>query len=590
MTIASGTLWAMIATATAGNVNGGGFNINNANMISDWAADTNTGNTSAPILSSVTYATLAGDNGHWFYLKTGTNCYTLTRYPITASGSGKITLNAAAGAASTYSAIQDEWIPTTVVGISSSVTPTGITGGIDYTMKTTAIVNGVTDFNSTTISPLNLTSATAAFTPAMVGNIFHQTTTGTGGFGLTQWFEIVTYVNATTVTLDRTPNSGTASVNCTGYIGGAMSMGALDDAFFETLVPGNFLFTKTGTYSIGAAISVGTALGTATSVIKWIGFNTVPGDEPAAANWPVMASGANAITLATNWWHRGISCNGTASTMFTDAASNRSINCKFVNTSTTANRVAHAGSTAYIMACEAVSYRGYAFSSAAAMTYHGCRAHDSVIGMRNTSASSSIITLIENTFENNSTAGLQLSGGLSGILLANGNVFYGAENKLGVGIDIATGATNQVILNNIFYGLTTGIQHADSQTQALVDYNTFFNNTNDVSSTAQVQKGPHNIAVNPSFINATQVTGATATTTAGNHLVQAGATFITSGVVAGDYVYVVSGTGVTAGTYMIQSVDSETQITTDIAITANATGDKVFQIAVGHNLATTGAL
>ncbi len=48
---------------------------------------------------------------------------------------------------------------------------------------------------------------------------------------------------------------------------------------------------------------------------------------------------------------------------------------------------------------------------------------------------------------------------------------------------------------------------------------------------------------------------------------------------------IVSGTGVTAGIYGIASVDSETQITTDITLTAEATANKVFSIPVGHNYA-----
>jgi hypothetical protein len=57
-----------------------------------------------------------------------------------------------------------------------------------------------------------------------------------------------------------------------------------------------------------------------------------------------------------------------------------------------------------------------------------------------------------------------------------------------------------------------------------------------------------------------------------------------------DYVYVVSGSGVIAGKYGIASVDSETQLTTDLAIAANGTGDKTWQITTGRNFAVGSAV
>jgi hypothetical protein len=161
---------------------------------------------------------------------------------------------------------------------------------------------------------------------------------------------------------------------------------------------------------------------------------------------------------------------------------------------------------------------------------------------------------------------------------------YGAENKLGIGVQAVSGVKGVNLFNSIIYGCATGVSNADTTSENLDDFNNYYNNTADVSAATQWQKGANDVAVNPQFSGVAQITGSTATTAAGNHLVQTGATFITSGVVAGrDFLHVKSGTGVTAGIYGISSVDSETQITTDIAITANATADKVWQITTGRN-------
>jgi hypothetical protein len=173
------------------------------------------------------------------------------------------------------------------------------------------------------------------------------------------------------------------------------------------------------------------------------------------------------------------------------------------------------------------------------------------------------------------------------------NTIFGSTNTTGIGVSIATGGTDIRLINNIITGFVTGVSHFDTQSVGYDNFNNYHNNDADVSAASQWQKGPNDTAIAPAFASVGQVTGSTATTTAGNHLVQSGATFQTGAipVVAGrDYVYVVSGTGVTAGIYGILSVDSDTQITTDIALTANATADKVFQITVGHDFTPGSAL
>jgi hypothetical protein len=269
-------------------------------------------------------------------------------------------------------------------------------------------------------------------------------------------------------------------------------------------------------------------------------------------------------------------------------------NVKVTNTSATASRnaITLSGSGNQCIQCEAISYRGNGISIISNSFYNvtGCYIHDSNVGISMSGGSTSFASITNNIIEGCVTDAFTATNSGPGIFIGS-NTLYGAENKLGIGINTTTGLVSYTVTNNIIYGFATGISDADVNFAQYGDYNDFYNNTNDVNAAANWQKGPHDIAVNPSFTNVVQRTGSTATTTAGNHLVQSGATFQTWGITAGvDFVYIKSGTGVTAGIYGILSVDSETQITVDITLTANATADKVWQITQGHNFLPTGAV
>lgn len=97
MAIASTTLWEWNASATASNVNGGGFNYNNANFLSNLTTDANTGNIASPVVSSATYNFVAGDVGNWLYIKLGVNWYVNCWYQIVSVVSNKVTLFVAIG-------------------------------------------------------------------------------------------------------------------------------------------------------------------------------------------------------------------------------------------------------------------------------------------------------------------------------------------------------------------------------------------------------------------------------------------------------------------------------------------------------------
>lgn len=589
MALAAATVFEIQSSATAGNVNGGGFNPANAGMLTDLTTDANTANTSAPVVSSVSYNFVAGDVGNWLYIKSGTS-WTVGWYKIASVASNKATLSAAVGSASVMQVVNNRYGTNTVIGCATVGTPISGTFTIDYSQSAACITStSVSDYASA-ISSTTMTSATAAFTPVMVGNLFHLNNAGTGGFGIVGWYEIATYVNATTVTTDRTTNSGTAMVNGQGKVGGALSLGSSDDAVFELAVSSatasaRYFIQGNATYTLGGTVTIA-ASGNSTWPIIIEGYTSSRGDRPVGSTRPILACGAGTFTLGGISWFMNLQMTGTAAAILATNGSDKIFAVKITNSSTTANRAGlttNSGTATHAFYCELISYRGYG-SQCNTGGYFNCYIHDcGVNGIFGVGANCTVINCIfasnvSNCFSSNTAINI------SNYFI--NNTFYGAENKIGQGLNFITGTTLVNVVNNIFYGFTAAVVHADTQVTGYDDFNNYFNNTADVSAAAQWQKGANDTAIAPSFTNVTQALGSTATTTAGNHLVQSGATFQTSGVVAGrDFLYVVSGTGVTAGVYGIASVDSETQITTDIAIAADATADKVWRITVGRNFA-----
>lgn len=575
MAIAAGTFFEINSAAAASNINGGGFNPNNANFMTDGTVDTNTGNTSAPVFKSASYNFDNGDIGAKLYLKSGTNCFANTYYTIASVASNKATLSAAIGDAETFSG--NMCLPSTVVGIASVGTPTGITFGIDYSRSTAAILSPGALSNIGTSSTTTFGGADAKI--SFVGNLLHLTGGGIGG--TIGFYELVSFTNATTMVLDR--GIGNNTVGASGNIGGALSLGSSDDAIFElargsSTVSSKYFAKGNATYSIGGAVAVA-AQGTAAHPCMLEGYNSRRGDRPTGSTRPVFACGANQFIMNGGSWNvRNISFTGTGTDVLVmNSANGRVIECKAVNSSTTAGRSAfNIAADANIFDCEAISYRGIGITIAVqAIGAFNNYVHDSNIGI----SAGTRIPVIGNIIAGCVTEGILSSDDENPIF---GNTIYGAENKLGIGLLATTGAGEITVRNNIFYGLVTGISHPDGNTHNHSDYNTFFNNTNDVNSSSNWQKGPHDIALSPQFSNVAQLTGTTATTS-GSVLTQSGGDF--SSVIDGThYLYLVSGTGVTAGIYGI-TAHTATTVTLDIAPGTNATADKVWQITTGLNFA-----
>ncbi len=460
-------------------------------------------------------------------------------------------------------------------------------GGTDYSQQDAAQLTN-TDLTTAGAGATTVTSAGGGFTSAMVGNYIHITA---GTNFQASLYEIVTFTDANNVILDRTPSSGAAGSGGTFYVGGAMSLNStLDDDLFELGVAGNIFYIKAGTYTLGESVSV-TAAGGVQNPIKVIGYNATRGDTPTGTDRPLMNCAANGFAFGANWDIYNLEVTTTGSNGLVTGTGGKIINCFTINKSTTANRNAfRLNADALVLDCEGVSYFGYAMNTASGVV-QGCYLHDSKYGV-DLPNGSNVFFLLNNIIASCYNSAIYDSVAQVGRGHIAGNTIYGAENKTGTGVNLITTTTDISLVNNIIYGFVTGVSHADVQSVGYDDYNDYYNNTTDVTNW---DKGANDVAVDPVFTNVGQVTGTTGAFVAGgSKLVDTSKDFTALGVVAGDYVYIISGTGVTAGVVRITSISTTTNpndtLNTDVNPGTNTTADKVYQITIGHNYAITGSL
>lgn len=468
-----------------------------------------------------------------------------------------------------------------------------------------AFVTGAsgTDYSQQAAAQYSITGATSAGTGAViltasaaadqVGN-FANISAGTN-FNV-GWYEITAATPGVSITVDHNSTTGVGAAGVL-KIGGACSLGNAagtfsDDALFESPVSGNIMYIAgtgfgTGSYTLGTTVSIANNA-TAANPIRVIGYGSVRGDNPTAGTRPTITGGAGLTTILGNNWDWAYTIYlGNGVNNFTVGSGGKIVGNKFVNSSTTVSRNALTSNNAntYIFGNEMVSYRGIGLLTAASteIDVENNYFHDSNICVSDPGSGSSHI-YTGNIFEGCQATALKFTGSLTNTTIVDNNTFYGAENKLGVGLDVPTGVTFIRTVGNIFYGLVTGAQHADSgQNGSLSMCSNYFNNT---TNRTNWNAGPGDLTLDPQFFKQSQITGSTATTS-GSVLTQTGAnfpTFTPSLSPSGDYLYLKSGTGITVGTYGIIS-NTTTTITLDIAPGTNATADKVFQITRGHNLA-----
>ena len=428
------------------------------------------------------------------------------------------------------------------------------------------------------------TILTASAASSMVGNGL-RVISGTNFTVDNPWFEITSVVVGVSITCST--NKAGASI-CTGIgasgvvnIGGAISLqDASDQTFFNAGSAGNTVWIKQGAYTMGASILT-SVTGTTALPFNIRGYGTTRGDNPTTRATMPKLTGAiyfgSAFQYVRNLYMRA------------PGAGNNGIDlggimyqCIIENADTNANNAAiFCSGNVALIDCEIVCYRGRGVvPNTGSVVVDGCYIHHCDIGL-SLNGTSAGISVTNSIIEGCVTAGIRFLNAQVAAHKISGNTFYGAASKLGNGIQYDhASAAMQIITNNIFYGLATAISCNSAKLLNYVNSNTFFNNTADVSN---ITKGALDIALDPGFTGVAEYTGTTATTS-GSVLTDSGANF--ANVVAGrDFLYMVSGTGVTAGIYGISSATATT-ITLDSAPGTNATADKTYKIIYGHNFAS----
>lgn len=576
--IPTATMWEIRSSATASNVNGGGFNYAHATLINDLACTSATGN--APVCSSATYNFVAGDADAWLFVQSGTNWYANQFCPIASVASNQATLNATIGACVILS--NNRWIANTVAGVASTASPTGGVFGVDFSQQDTAELTNTDGASSTTST--TFTSAGSTFRTIMRGNVIHITTTGTGAQCIVGWYHVESVTDANNVVLDRAPSAGSGCAAATWFLGGAFA--DVSDAIFElatsSATAANRYFVKAATYTVGA-VTVSTGLGNAVWPVVLEGYSSLRGDRPVGATRPVFAMGTATFTPGAQWDLYSLSFTGTAASVLSMGSNSKLINVKCVNSSTTADRVCITpAADYYLTGLDVASYRGLAVSTATSNgTITGSYLHDSNVCFSSGASSTGAPVVDGNIMAGCILYGVRFTAAATNSTLVQNNTIYGFATPIAssVGISFATGVTDVRVRGNIVSGFSTGIAHADAQSIAFSDFNNLYNNT---TASSNWQSGANSRALDPQFTSVAELSGSTATTS-GSVLTQSGGDFST--VVDGrDFLYLISGTGITAGIYGITSHTADT-LTLDIAPGTNATTDKVWRVLTGRNFA-----
>lgn len=315
-----------------------------------------------------------------------------------------------------------------------------------------------------------ITSASRPFSSVDPGNVINVTA-GTGC--TTGRFEILS-VSGATATLDR--SMGTAASTCTGNEGGALL--TLATAAAAVTAAGQAVNVKAGTYTLTSTVTL------ASLNQGWIGFSATHND---GGTRPLITTATNSVPLislqqgAILW--KNISMSNTASTRSTALQADANYSTLIVENSkfdgfqnVIANNVGNVSDMSVSLSefvntkatDIAMNFRGSVFGS----WFHG--------NSSNTGANVSCTdcSVAFSVFSSSSLAYGVLGLGLHGETIVN-NVFYGLDTGI-----FTSGTTQTSIYNNVFYGNRYGVNMGT--TYGAIRCNAFGNN-----STANFGVGPY---------------------------------------------------------------------------------------------------
>jgi hypothetical protein len=344
-------------------------------------------------------------------------------------------------------------------------------GGVDYSQQDSAVLSA-SDFSSD-VAGTTITTAGGGVTALMVGNIIYISNGGTGGS--IGWYEIASYISGTQFTIDR--SCGSSATGMTGAIAGARNVPL--DAFYEQMLPGHQIFSKSdGAYIYTQNVTLNRD-GTAYIHIQREGYNSTRGDDPTGTDRPLQACGSYYFAADNYWTSKNYRATGTGTYVYRQDDESAFINCKADNSSVTANRSAFhvSGSFAgsHFIDCEGISTNGYAFN----MSYGNaafCYAHDSTYGYY---PASGVSSSLQNCIMDTCTNGVRGIGAKS-LSLIN-CMLYGNTN--GILFSGGSSMKNPIVVNCIFDNNTNAIVAPTSRfNNAFIDYNNYTNNTTDITN------------------------------------------------------------------------------------------------------------
>lgn len=292
MAFGNNTIW-QVQQDGSDTANGGGFNAGNSNMAGDLAATS--ANTASPVVTSASYNFVSRDEGHWLFIKSGTN-WLAGWYQIASTSSNAATLSAAAGAGVLVKNTKYPETVTTATGCATTASPTSGTWTIDYSQAASA---GIA-FTDMVIDGTTNTKFTSSGNPVgknMIGNII-SVTSGTG-------FTVQRVEVVSTATTTATCDKSLGTLSSTGGNGGLGGGFATPGGASSVAIGGNMImikgnvsdtpFTQTSTSANVAGGRLGTFSGSGTSDPSYVVgyYTTRTFSNTDSTHLPILRAGIN---------------------------------------------------------------------------------------------------------------------------------------------------------------------------------------------------------------------------------------------------------------------------------------------------------
>lgn len=336
-------------------------------------------------------------------------------------------------------------------------------GGTDYSQQNSKNTAGsdISVTNAVGAGSTTITSATANFSTAIVGNLIYLTG-GTGSL-VAAWYQVISRSSVTTITIDRAVAVGTG---ITMNIGGAL--GSIGGTAVAGVLAGNIVYVQAGTFSISTATTnvSGGAISLAILIV-FAGYST----NRTLSNTdtkPLFQFGAASTSLfITRGLVYNMAFDGNAQTAARVSGAADSTfygNCSFTNLNTAAGGGTYNGCSATANSaavfiggctnCEAYANTATPFTTPS--SFVACLSYN------NTGATTdgfivagSAVTIINCSAYGNGRAGFQWNAASRSCAMINchaeNNTTWGFDNLSGAGV-----GTGQMLVNCSAYNNTSG--------------------------------------------------------------------------------------------------------------------------------------